>query len=50
MCVSKKFDSDSDFKGEVGDEDEVVGNVQNDELSRVQECFVFVLKIENLEV
>ena len=25
MCVNNKFGSDSDFKGEVGDEDEVVG-------------------------
>ena len=45
MCVSNKFDSDIDFKWEVGDEDEVVGKIQNDELSTVQKCFIFLLKI-----
>ena len=37
MCVS-----DKDFKGKVGDEDEVVGKIQNDELSTVQKCFIFM--------
>ena len=50
MCVSNKFDSDRDFKGKVGDEDEVVGKIQNDELSTVQKCFIFLLKIEYLKV
>ena len=50
MCVSNKVDSDKDFKGKVGDEDEVVGKIQNDKLSTVQTCFIFVLKIEYLKV
>ena len=50
MCVSNTFDSDRDFKGKVGDEDEVVGKIQNDELSTVQKCFIFLLKIEYLKV
>ena len=33
MCVSNKIDSDMDFKGNVGDEDEVVGKIQNDATS-----------------
>ena len=33
MCVSNKFDSDRDFKAKVGDEDEVVGKIQNDATS-----------------
>ena len=33
MCVSNKFDSVRDFKGKVGDEDEVVGKIQNDATS-----------------
>ena len=33
MCVSNKFDSDRDFKGKAGDEDEVVGKIQNDATS-----------------
>ena len=39
MCVSNKFDSDVDFKGKVGDEDEVVGEIQNDATS----AFAFAL-------
>ena len=50
LCVSNKFDFDKDFKGKIGDEDEVVGMIQNDELSTVQKCFIFLLKIENLKV
>ena len=34
MCMSKKFDSDNDFKSKVGDEDEVVGKIQNNERQR----------------
>ena len=30
MCVGNKFDSDTDLKREVGDEDEMVGKIQND--------------------
>ena len=30
MCVGNKFDSDKDFKSKVGDEDEMVGKIQND--------------------
>ena len=44
------FDSGWDFKGKVGAEDDVVGKVQNDELSRVQECFNFLIEIEYLKV
>ena len=33
MCVSNKLNSDSDFKGKVGVEDEVVGKIQNDATS-----------------
>ena len=50
MCVRHDFDSDGDFKGKVGAEDDVVGKVQNDELSRVQECFNFLSEIEYLRV
>ena len=50
MCVRHDFDSDGDFKGKVGAEDDVVGKVQNDELSRVQECFNFLSEIECLRV
>ena len=45
----QQFDSDSDFTS-VGDEDEVVGKIQNDELSTVQKCFIFLLKIGKLKV
>ena len=50
MCVEHDFDSDGGFKGKVGAEDDVVGKVQNDELSRVQECFNFLSEIEYLRV
>ena len=50
MCVRQEFDSDGDFKGKVGDEAEVVGKIQNDELSIVQKCFIFIVKIEYLTV
>ena len=33
MSASQKFDSERDFKGKVGDEDEVVGKIQNDATS-----------------
>ena len=33
MCVRNKFDSDKDFEGKVGDEDEMVGKIQNDATS-----------------
>ena len=46
MCVRQEFDSDGDFKGNVGDEDEVVGKIQNDELLTVQKCFIFLSKIK----
>ena len=38
------------FKGEVGAEDDVVGKVQNDELSRVIKCFNSISEIEYLKV
>ena len=50
MCVRHDFDSDGGFKGKVGAEDDVVGKVQNDELSRVQDCFHFLSEIEYLRV
>ena len=50
MCVRHDFDSDGDFKGKVGAEDDVVGKVQNDELSKVQECFNFLVEIEYVKV
>ena len=50
MCVRQEFDSDGDFKWKVGDEDEVVGKIQNDELLTVQKCFIFKFKIEYLTV
>ena len=50
MCVRHDFDSDGGFKGKVGAEDDVVGKVQNDELSRVLECFNFRSEIEDLTV
>ncbi len=50
MCVRHDFDSDGDFKGQVGAEDDVVGKVQNDELSMVQKCFNFLHEIEYLKV
>ena len=50
MCARHAFDPDNDFKSKVGDEDEVVGKIQNDELSMVQKCFIFKLKIEYFKV
>ena len=50
MCVRQEFDSDGDFKGKVGDEDEVVGKIQNDELLTVQKCFIFPRQIKYLTV
>ena len=50
MCVKHDFDSDGGFKGKVNAEDDVVGKVQNDELSRVLECFNFLSEIEDLTV
>ena len=50
MSARQDFDSGRDFKGKVGAEDDVVGKVQNDELSRVQECFNFLSEIEYLRV
>ena len=50
MCVTHDFDSDGGFKGKVGAEDDVVGKVHNDELSKVLKCFIFLDKIEDLTV
>ena len=50
MCVRHDFDSDGGFKGKVSAEDDVVGKVQNDELSRVLECFNFRSEIADLTV
>ena len=50
MSARQDFDSGWDFKGKVGAEDDVVGKVQNDELSRVLECFNFRSEIEDLTV
>ena len=50
MCVRHAFDSDGDFKGKVGAEDDVVGKVQNDELSRISKCFNSLSEIEDLRV
>ena len=50
MCVRHDFDSDGDFKAKVGAEDDVVGKVQNDELSRVLKCFNSLSEIEYLRV
>ena len=44
MCVRHEFDSDGAFPGEVGDADEVVGKIQNDELLTPQKCFIFLRK------
>ena len=46
MCVKHDFDSHGGFKGKVRAEDDVVGKVQYDELSRVLECFNFRSEIE----
>ena len=50
MCVRHDFDSDGDFKGKVGAEDDVVGKVQKDELSRVLKCFNSLSEIDYLRV
>ena len=50
MCVGHDFDSDGGFKEKVSAEDDVVGKVQNYELSRVLECFNFQSEIEDLTV
>ena len=50
MCVRHEFDFDGDFKRKVGDEDEAIGQIQNDELFMVQKCFIFLCKIEYLKV
>ena len=50
MCVRHDFDSDGGFKGKVSAEDDVVGKVQNDELSRVLKCFNSLSEIEYLRV
>ena len=44
------FDSGGDFKGKVGAEDDVVGKVQNEELSRISKCFNSFSEIEGLRV
>ena len=50
MCVRHDFDSDGDFKSKAGAEDDVVGKVQNDELSKVPKCFNSLSEIEYLGV
>ena len=45
MCVRQEFDSDVDIDWKVGDEAEVVGKIQNDELLTVQKCLLFLSKI-----
>ena len=45
MYVRQEFDPGGDFKGKVGDEDEVVGKIQNYELLMVQKSFIFLSKI-----
>ena len=50
MSVRHEFDSGWDFKGKVGAEDDVVGKVQNDELSRISKCFNSLNEIEDLRV
>ena len=50
MCVRHDFDSGWDFKGKVGAEDDVVGKVQNDELSRVLKCFNSLSEIAYLRI
>ena len=45
MYVGQEFDSGWDFEGKVGDEDEVVGKIQNHELLMVQKSFIFLSKI-----
>ena len=43
MCVGHEFCPDVDFKRNVGDEDEAVGQIQNDELLTVQKCFILLV-------
>ena len=50
MSARHDFDSGCDFKGKVGAEDDVVGKVQNDELSRILKCFKSLSEIEYLKV
>ena len=50
MSVRHDFDSGWDFKGKVGAGDDVVGKVQNDELSRISKCFNSLSEIEDLRV
>ena len=50
MCVRHDFDSDGGFKCKVGAEDDVVGKVQKDELSRISKCFNSLSEIEDLRV
>ena len=44
------FASGWGFKGKVGGEDDVVGKVQNDELSKMLKCFNSLSEIEYLRV
>ena len=50
MSARQDFDSGWDFKGKVGAGDDVVGKVQNDELSRISKCFNSLSEIEDLRV
>ena len=50
MSARQDFDSGWGFKGKVGAEDDVVGKVQKDELSRVLKCFNSLSEIEYLMV
>ena len=50
MSARQDFDPGWDFKGEVGAEDDVVGKVQNDELSKILKCFDSLNEIEYLKV
>ena len=50
VSARQDFDSGGDFKGKVGAEDDVVGKVQKDELSRILKCFNSLSEIEDLRV
>ena len=50
MCVRHEFHSERILKGKVGAEDDVVGKVQKDELSRILKCFNSFSEIEYLRV
>ena len=50
MSARHDFDSGWDFKAKVGAEDDVVGKVQHDELSRILKCFNSLTEIEYLRV